>query len=232
MSLFNIFKTRKFMTLITYFSTTFILQIVLMFPLTFGAAMLGLPLTDNLYNFLIEIDVVLCSLAFIFIACYLIKDVLIENWKRLKFSKHFFITVIGTTFLLYILSMVCSIIAEMVTGATNPINQEMIIDSMMAFPILNILTVVILAPIAEELVFRFAMIKINSKYKYIWLIISSLIFGLLHIWGDYIYLLDYALFGFIIGFVYLKTENIWYPIAIHFLNTFISTIGIAFMYLI
>ena len=84
--------------------------------------------------------------------------------------------------------------------------------------LLSILTMAILPAIFEELVYRGIILKgMLSKFKpWVAIIISALFFTLMH--GS----LDQTLFQFMLGvilcFVFYKTQNIIYPILIHFFN--------------
>ncbi|MEI3611914.1 CPBP family intramembrane glutamic endopeptidase [Pseudogracilibacillus sp. SO30301A] len=73
----------------------------------------------------------------------------------------------------------------------------------------------IIAPVAEEFIFRGYFLKrIAQKTNIIFsLIITNLIFAILHM--DYI---GAFMFGFLLSLIYLKTNNLLYPIMIHFLN--------------
>ncbi len=72
----------------------------------------------------------------------------------------------------------------------------------------------ILAPILEELVFRYGicgtLARSNATFA---LIASSLIFGIVH--GNVIQAAYATILGLFFGFIYLKTKNIWYPAILH-----------------
>lgn len=72
----------------------------------------------------------------------------------------------------------------------------------------------ILIPIMEEIVFRYGVCgTLARSNKAIALIASSLIFGLIH--GNPIQNTYAAALGFLLGYIYLKYDNIWYPIILH-----------------
>ena len=82
------------------------------------------------------------------------------------------------------------------------------------------LAVAIAAPVLEELIFRGiildGLLKRRSKWSAI--IISSLLFGLLHLnpWQ----FVGATILGIFIGWVYSRTHNIMYCMFIHFVNNF------------
>jgi len=106
----------------------------------------------------------------------------------------------------------------------------------------------LLVPIIEELVFRKALyglikesiIKVTlhksesqdiSKYikkiSIASIIISGLVFGLIHVSGDYIYLLHYGGAGIILATsYYLSNENIYVPLTVHIIQNTLGVIQI------
>ena len=111
--------------------------------------------------------------------------------------------------------------------------------------IVLVLLFCLLVPIIEELVFRKALyglikdfiLKIRLKNtdhsvtektrKHLAIaaiIISGLIFGLVHVSGDYIYLLHYGGAGIILtASYYVSKENIYVPLIVHIIQ---NTIGV------
>lgn len=87
---------------------------------------------------------------------------------------------------------------------------------------LYFLTVVILSPILEELLFR--GIFLRRFYKELdnltlAILISSILFGFCHNFGG---ILGAILFGICVSILYVKSKNILVPIFAHFLNNLIS----------
>ena len=78
--------------------------------------------------------------------------------------------------------------------------------------ILNVLTTVLIAPVTEEVVFRWLLIeRWKSKYStWVAIVLSSVIFAVLH--AD---LLGSFVFGVLLSLVYLYTGSLWGPILIH-----------------
>lgn len=80
---------------------------------------------------------------------------------------------------------------------------------------------VILAPLCEELLFRAIIFKRLSKIFniYVGIIISSLVFGLLHI---ELAIIGAFLFGLACCILYVKYKNILIPMTVHFLNNLLA----------
>ncbi len=96
-------------------------------------------------------------------------------------------------------------------------------DEMAISPILMILSVVIIAPIYEEVIFRGIMLKgMASKMNPILaIIISSLFFAILHM--NIPQGINAFLLGIVIGSIYLNTGSIYLSIFAHFVN---NSVGI------
>ena len=105
--------------------------------------------------------------------------------------------------------------------ATNVVD-ELVSDAPI---LLIILVVVIIAPIVEELVFRKILLDKLSRYgSGVAITVTSIAFGLFHTNFDQFF---YAVgLGFILGFIYLKTKNIVYPIIMHMLVNFMGSVAI------
>ncbi len=86
---------------------------------------------------------------------------------------------------------------------------------------ISMLITVIGAPLMEELLFRAIIFKrISRKFNiYLGMILSSLIFGSLHI---ELAIIGAFLFGIACCILYIKYKNILIPMTVHFLNNFLS----------
>ena len=88
--------------------------------------------------------------------------------------------------------------------------------------ILYFLTIVILSPIIEEVLFRGIFLRrFNKALNNISLaiLLSSLLFGICHNFGG---ILGAILFGICVSILYIKSKNILVPIFAHFLNNILS----------
>lgn len=90
--------------------------------------------------------------------------------------------------------------------------------------LLYFITVVILSPIIEEILFRGIFLRVFNKELdnlTLAIMITSILFGLCHGFGG---ILGAILFGICVSILYIKSRNILVPIFAHFLNNFISFI--------
>lgn len=86
-----------------------------------------------------------------------------------------------------------------------------------------ILLVVLIGPIFEEIIFRkLLMDKLGIYGDRVAIFVSAIAFGLFH---QNLYQFFYAaMIGFVLAYLYSKTANIWYPIAIHMLVNFFGSV--------
>lgn len=143
--------------------------------------------------------------------------------KKLTFGKWLIILIIsfGAMYTGNIIGTVFTGIVSTLLGKTveNPL-----VSMLNNMPLgLIALQVVILAPIIEELVFR--KLLVDRMYPYgekAAIIISALFFGLFH--GNFSQFFYAFMLGIILSFVYLRTGNILYTIAIHMTINFCGSL--------
>lgn len=87
-----------------------------------------------------------------------------------------------------------------------------------------LLSVVVLGPIIEELIFRGILINILKKPfgKVTAVVLQAVSFGLWH--RDPVQIVYTAIFGIFLGVVYLRTNKIRYPIYMHILNNLTNSL--------
>ena len=185
---------------------------------------------------------------FIFIVLiYLNKDYIKADYN--KYSNQGMLTrnVLLFAILSYVLTIVASIFQQRITSgldistSENQSSINSILDYLPGVLIFAPITIVI-APIVEELIFRKSFFNV-FKNKWIALLISTFIFGTMHVTTTYTLLiskgytimqslnytfgfgLSYYAMGFSFGFSYIKNDkNILVPIAIHMANNFLATV--------
>lgn len=100
---------------------------------------------------------------------------------------------------------------------------ERIFIEVLGEPISGFLTICILAPILEEFIFRGIILRglLNGRNNpWISIGFTALLFGLAHLnpWQ----LVGAGLLGFIFGFVYWRTQSLWFCMFLHFVNNSIA----------
>ncbi len=89
---------------------------------------------------------------------------------------------------------------------------------------------VFMAPVIEELVFRYAGFRIlnrvsnNALHPAIMIVLTSFVFGFIHVVGDdFVQIIYYMALGGLLGYAYYRSKNILVPIGIHMAwNLFVS----------
>lgn len=129
---------------------------------------------------------------------------------------------------LYLVKMLGGIVLVL-EGVTNTGNQE-IIESAGMHPLILTLFTAVVAPIVEETVFRgLLMGRVFNSQSVIGLLISSFLFGLIHVPTTIGAWILYGGMGLVLGWIYRKTEKLEYTIAIHFLN---NALAVALMFVL
>lgn len=95
-------------------------------------------------------------------------------------------------------------------------------------PLFAFFMIVVFAPLTEELTFRGMLARYvfpqqdNIKQTALFLLVSSLIFALVHFPGTPLQFLVYASLGFSMGLAYISKGGLTYSIALHALNNLIG----------
>ena len=170
-----------------------------------------------------------------------VKEVLGLTKKTKKESiKNTFLQGIITFGLLYVAITIVSVISLIFPQVTeDSANQEIVSSFIDSYPIFGFFSVVIMAPIVEELVFRFFLCKpLEKKKKWLGVIVSALLFGGIHLIAsiqggtfleDLPSLLVYVSMGFALSFRYAQTDNVSSNIIAHAIYNCISFISILSM---
>ena len=156
-----------------------------------------------------------------------------KNLKDYKNKFNNYLSYIKYWFLCLGLMMISNIIITMITSINSSTNQEYIVKLLDKYPFYTIIISAIIAPITEELVFRLSIRKIFNN-DYLFIIISGLLFGLLHLTVaksalELLYIIPYSIPGFIFAYTLKKSKNIFVPISLHMLH---NTVMILLQFLI
>lgn len=136
-----------------------------------------------------------------------------ENYKK-YLSKNILIYLAGI-----LLMGLTNIILTKITGSSLSGNEAIIRERIVKYPIYTAISAVLLAPIVEELIFRKSLKNI-FKFKYLFIIISGLIFGILHIqnfsdMNEILYSIAYIIMGLDFAYIYSRTNNIFTTMTFH-----------------
>lgn len=146
------------------------------------------------------------------------------NFKDMKknstkyFNKYIKYWLIG----LFIM-MTSNLIINLIVTNNIPSNEQTIRETFNISPFYIFFSAVIYAPIVEELIFRQSIKNIFNN-KWLFIIISGLLFGSMHVFGDFknitdlLYLIPYSTPGIIFAYMLEDSDNIFVPMSFHFLH--------------
>ena len=116
--------------------------------------------------------------------------------------------------------MVSNIIINFVINLGQAANEQAVQQMISSLPWLMLINAGIIAPCTEEIVFRKGFKKAFPN-KWLFIISSALIFGLLHVITtmtqplELLYIIPYGALGGAFACIYQKTESIYPSIAMH-----------------
>ncbi|NOY50117.1 MAG: CPBP family intramembrane metalloprotease [Chlorobi bacterium] len=94
----------------------------------------------------------------------------------------------------------------------------------------NLVIVALIPALGEEMLFRGVLLRLfNEAFKnvHVAVFVSAFVFSLIHL--QFFGFLPRLIMGLILGYLFVSTKNLWYPIAFHFVNNAASVI-IFFLY--
>lgn len=208
--------------------------IYIVISMQFVAAIVGLP--GKYWPSLLDITIPLSYLAGGILAILLVLPVLNISWDVIR--KHIMnptsmaMILLSTMLYIFLLPFTEMIGSIVPTGGNDFLEKlyEMFrsnFEMMLDYKIAGFITVCILAPIIEEILFRGILLRgllQNGTSPIVAIIVSSLLFGAAHLnpWQ----FIAAGFLGAIFGFVYYRTRSLWLCMFLHALN---NTISFVFM---
>lgn len=119
--------------------------------------------------------------------------------------------------------MVSNLFINLIVTNDIPSNEQVIRETFNISPLYIFFSAVIYAPIVEELIFR-QSIKNIFHNKWLFIIISGLLFGSMHVFGDFknitdlLYIIPYSTPGIIFAYMLEDSDNICVPMSFHFIH--------------
>lgn len=201
------------------------------FSLIFQFLVIGLMLTQySLEEILTQqismVNFFVYGLSFI-VLVVVNRKVLVDEYKKLKGkAKELFSNNLKYYIAILISNMVLGNLIPLISGASSASNQEAIELSLGISWLPMAISTVVFAPMVEELIFRYSLMNVDTNNKTterVWWLVSSAIFGFMHIQAsistgnlnEMWFFFQYFAMGLIIGHSYIKSKNIWAPILLH-----------------
>lgn len=172
----------------------------------------------NIFQRLIFIFV--SDIIYVMTIFYLLKDEIIKDLKDFKkkykyyLSKYFVIYAFGV-----ILMGISNKILYYITRQELSGNETSIRNLLDKYPFYMVFSAVLFAPIVEEIIFRKTVRNVFNK-KYLYILMSGLIFGVLHIsdysnFNEILLGIPYIIMGIDFAYIYYKSNNIFTTISLH-----------------
>lgn len=176
---------------------------------------IGLEITKSNYKMLVVYDFISSLVVAVFISA-LYYDVIINDLKKLKnkcngkVSVYLKSIMIGFLFLLitkfvsaYVVTIISNLFNIEITTADNQAIIEKMVKSM---PLLITLSASLFAPISEEVLFRGGIRKLMNNLG-VFVTVSGLIFGLMHVTDNIVFMLEILFIGIIINYLINNKNN-------------------------
>ena len=184
----------------------------------------GLELT-TLPRWIRTIILVLNDLIYVFIVLYMFRNEIKKGLKEVKKDFPRLATLSLNCWIIGSLIMTTSsIIISYITKQNTSANEALVRQSIKMAPLYMLFTCSIVAPVLEEMTFRRALKGLINN-KWVFILVSGLGFGLLHVIGtgfknplDFLYIIPYSSMGCAFAYLLTKTNNITLPIMVHMLH--------------
>jgi len=143
------------------------------------------------------------------------KELMKDTKLSITLSRRTFVWILVGIILVFLGQMVGSLLDKSIFQLTTQSANTSSIVADAAISPMALISIVLLAPLVEEFVFRYAAINIlMSKFKKTWsIIISSLFFSIIHF--DFPIIFGYFLIGIILAVVYMRTNRLLVSFVVH-----------------
>lgn len=170
---------------------------------------------------------IITSIIYLLFLIYLYRKELIDDlgkFKLINVVKYIPIYIIGILLMAYSNSLLSNI-----TNIDISKNEELVRQYIKTLPIYMSFSTVVYAPIVEEITFR-KIFKNIFNNKYLFIILSGCIFGLVHMslisttFNDFLMIIPYIVMGIDFSYIYYKSDNIFTTITLHSIHNLILLI--------
>ncbi len=139
--------------------------------------------------------------------------------KALRFKapgvKNVVYTLLLAFFAYLALSVVLQMVAQAIVASGKQLPENLVDMAVQQIPfVLNFLLFCVFAPLTEEILFRGMLQNAYERRFGFWaFVLSGLLFGWMH--AEPLSMLNGAVIGLLLGYLYMKTRSIWVPILFH-----------------
>lgn len=163
---------------------------------------------------------------------YLLKRQGVDFFKSSEWNARQIMTTIGLAVGCVLINTLIDELIIRIQPQFDTVNQLALVDMFNNSGLFTMFVMlVILAPIAEEIMIRGIFIGVLFREKpYLGLIVSSLVFSFLHGPTDVLSFITYVVPGLTLGLIYIKTDRLITPIVGHMLNNLLGFISLMVYY--
>lgn len=143
------------------------------------------------------------------------KELMKDTKLSIKLSRNLFVWILIGIILVFLGQMVGSLLDKSVFQlTTQSVNTSSTVAAAVISPV-ALISIVLLAPLVEEFVFRYAAINIlTRRFTQTWsILISSLFFSIMHF--DFPFIFGYFLIGIVLAVVYVRTNRLLVSFFVH-----------------
>lgn len=175
---------------------------------------------ETIYNTSVSIFLLLIQIIAVLVVIIIFRQSLKEELQEFKnkngslFKDNFKYYAIG-----YGISILINLVITTIFHTSTSVNETNNRDLMTIYPLYALPTIALLAPLAEEIVFRKSFQNV-FKNKTIFILFTGILFGSIHVvssltLANLFYALSYSALGIALSYTYAKTENIFTSISLH-----------------
>lgn len=164
---------------------------------------------------LVHWDLIGFSLMLIIIFLIFSKELMNDPKLSIKLSGSLFVRILVGIIVVFLAQIVGSMLDKSIFQLTTQSANTSNTVAAAALSPVALISIVLLAPLVEEFVFRYAAINIlMSKFKQTWsILISSSFFSIMHF--DFPFIFGYFLIGVILALVYVRTNRLLVSFVVH-----------------
>ncbi|MCU5556816.1 type II CAAX endopeptidase family protein [Bacillus anthracis] len=164
---------------------------------------------------LVHWDLIGFSLMLIIIFLIFSKELMNDPKLSIKLSGSLFVRILVGIIVVFLAQIVGSMLDKSIFQLTTQSANTSNTVAAAAISPVALISIVLLAPLVEEFVFRYAAINIlMSKFKQTWsILISSSFFSIMHF--DFPFIFGYFLIGVILALVYVRTNRLLVSFVVH-----------------
>lgn len=146
-----------------------------------------------------------------------------KNWKNLlKRNVKYWVCAL-------VIMFACNLAISLIFNRLTSANDQTIREIFEVMPLYIILEAAILAPLTEELTFR-QSIRYMIKNKWVFILVSGLVFGFMHTLtslkslSDFLYIIPYSVPGCFFAYMLYEEDNVLVPISFHMIHNSMALI--------